>query len=66
MFSARDKHALALCALTKPSGENAADRYRMVLQLDPDNATATAGLQSIADRLLEAVWRVPLMRIRGW
>lgn len=44
-------------ALTLPPQNNAADRYRQVLQLDSDNAEATAGLRTIATRLEEEVDR---------
>lgn len=36
--------------LTRPAGENAYERYRQVLELDPDNAEAQEGLQGIVGR----------------
>jgi serine/threonine-protein kinase PpkA len=44
-------------ALTLPQQNNAADRYRQVLQLDPSNAEASAGLRTVATRLEEEVDR---------
>jgi serine/threonine protein kinase/tetratricopeptide (TPR) repeat protein len=41
---------LADDALSDPPGANAVERYRAVLQVDPDNAQARAGLQAVADR----------------
>ena len=36
--------------LVEPPGLNAAETYHRILQLDPDNAQAKAGLQAIADK----------------
>ena len=39
-------------SLVTPKGDNAADSYRAILTLDPDNAVAVQGLRSIARRLI--------------
>lgn len=41
---------LAANRLGTPAGENATDRYREVLALDPDNAQARAGLDQVGER----------------
>lgn len=40
--------------LTTPASDNAVDTYRMVLQLDPENESARAGIESIRVRYL--IW----------
>jgi uncharacterized caspase-like protein len=45
-----DERALRL---TTPAGNNAHDRYRQVLAMDPGNAEARAGLERIVDRYVE-------------
>jgi serine/threonine-protein kinase PpkA len=44
--------------LVSPIGENAADLYRQVLTLEPDNLRAAEGLQAIADYYFEAAHRM--------
>jgi Protein kinase domain len=44
-------------ALASPPKENAAERYRQVLELDPANADARTGLQGLSTRLEEIVDR---------
>ena len=39
-------------SLVAPKDNNAADSYRAILALDPDNAVATRGLRSIVQRLI--------------
>ncbi|MGH0037434.1 MAG: protein kinase domain-containing protein [Myxococcota bacterium] len=39
--------------LTRPLGESALDKYRRVLELDPDNQAAQEGLATVSGRLLE-------------
>ncbi len=39
--------------LTWPPGSNALERYRKVLELDPDNANAKAGITEIGEKYLE-------------
>ena len=41
---------LADLRLTRPAGDSAYDRYRQVLELDPDNTDAREGLQAIVER----------------
>lgn len=41
---------LADLRLTRPAGDNAYERYRQVLALDPENPDAREGLQAIAER----------------
>jgi Tfp pilus assembly protein PilF len=36
-----------------PAGDNAYDRYRSVLRLEPGNATAKTGLRELASRLVK-------------
>jgi TonB family protein len=38
--------------LTEPAGENAAELYRQVLELDPDNDAARQGLDSVVQRVV--------------
>jgi len=40
--------------LVEPPGENAYDIFSAVLEIDPQNAAARAGMREIADRLLES------------
>ena len=47
------KMALAEGRLMTPAGDNAYDRYRSVLRLEPGNATAKGGLREIASRLVQ-------------
>lgn len=52
---AQAKANIASGALVQPAGASAADRYREVLKLQPKNAEATAGLNRIAELLLDQV-----------
>ena len=47
------KMALAEGRLMTPAGDNAYDRYRSVLRLEPGNATAKSGLREIASRYVQ-------------
>ena len=47
------KSAYAVGAFTHPDGDSAADRYREVLKLQPNQPEAVAGLQRIADVFVE-------------
>lgn len=47
------KMALAEGRLMSPAGDNAYDRYRSVLRLEPGNATAKSGLREIASRYVQ-------------
>ena len=47
------KMALAEGHLMTPAGDNAYDRYRSVLRLEPGNASAKGGLREIASRYVE-------------
>ena len=40
--------------LTKPEGDNALKTYRDILEIDPDNATARKGIESISQRFLSS------------
>lgn len=51
------KSAYAIGAFTIPAGESAADRYREVLKLRPDQPEALAGMQKIADILVDVARR---------
>lgn len=44
---------LATNRLTRPPGENAAERYRAVLELDPDNPRATMGIENVVARYVD-------------
>jgi serine/threonine-protein kinase PpkA len=44
---------LLMARLTEPPGSNAADAFQRVLELDPDNFSARAGLKHIADTYAE-------------
>jgi TonB family protein len=44
--------ALAAGKLLEPPGESALDLYRSALSIDPKNARAKAGVESVADKLL--------------
>ncbi len=46
------KLALSENRLMSPAGDNAFDRYRRVLELDPENRPARDGLRAVADRYL--------------
>ena len=46
------KMALGENRLMSPAGDNAYERYRRVLDLDPSNAQARSGLRAVADRYL--------------
>lgn len=50
---AEGRSAYAAGSLALPSGASAADRYKEVLQLQPDQSEAIAGLQRIANVLVE-------------
>lgn len=52
---AQAKANIASGALVQPAGANAADRYREVLRLQPKNSEATAGLNRVAELLLDQV-----------
>jgi hypothetical protein len=43
--------------LTSPAGNNAYEKYREVLTLQPDNAAARQGIDAIADRYVGLAWR---------
>jgi len=45
-----DFHALRL---TKPAGNNAVEKFQKVLNLDPDNADAINGIETVAGKYLE-------------
>ena len=45
--AAADVRALRL---TSPAGDNAVEKYRAALDMDPGNATATAGLDTVVER----------------
>ena len=47
------KSAYAVGAFTHPEGDSAADRYREILKLRPNQPEAVAGLQHIADVFVE-------------
>jgi len=51
-----DRHRLAN-RLTRPAGNSAVDFYHKVLDIEPHNATASAGLRKIAERYLELAQR---------
>jgi serine/threonine protein kinase len=51
LATARDDYVRG--ALVSPASENAADRYRQVLKLDPSNAKARDGLEQVANRIVE-------------
>ena len=43
--------------LTTPADNNARDKYRQVLTLDPDNAKARQGLEAITDKYVQMVYQ---------
>lgn len=43
--------------LTTPEGQNAYDKYRQVLALQPGNRAAARGIESVLDRYLDLVYR---------
>ena len=49
---AEGQEKLASGALVQPAGSSAADRYRAVLKLEPNNIDATTGLHRVADALV--------------
>ena len=52
LLAAADEDLAAL-RLASPSDRNAFDRYQQVLQLEPDNARAIAGIAAVADKYAE-------------
>jgi len=51
------ERALAANRLTTPVGDNAVDRFRSVLELEPDNAAAKDGLMRIAEKYVSMARR---------
>ncbi|MEM7467695.1 MAG: serine/threonine-protein kinase, partial [Pseudomonadota bacterium] len=52
LLTAADKD-LAAVRLASPRNRNAYDRYKKVLELDPDNEQAKAGIRAVADKYAE-------------
>ncbi|MFO1350857.1 MAG: AAA family ATPase [Gammaproteobacteria bacterium] len=60
----RAKRQIGANRLATPPGDSALDTYRSVLEIDPNNATALAGIKALKDKY--RVWAEAAARKKAW
>jgi serine/threonine-protein kinase PpkA len=64
---AMGRESLAALRLTQPPGNNAMERFRLALAIEPGNPQAVAGITEVAQRYLElASRRDPATEMQAW